>query len=860
LRKKSWYEDGDEREGTVALIATDREGGTLKAYAVSSDKPTDAQTGERWTELSIDELQRARETKKCHNERLYLRRREEGRSTPPRRRDYPVRPSPDVDDKISAIERGFAEAGYVMEKPTEDPNALLHCLADNMPNAHAAQLRTQYKTKRAEILAYAQQHEDTYKRRVRIDAGAETEAKRTEAWQAWTQNITKLSHPLDELEADILGAMGHCLAIGMWNSSQKQPMLVIYSRGGGEKLIQIDAKQRPAEIEHFPVRLGQNYYARVTRRRATLNSFPVTAPAPPTNEDPTVIEDAAAPTLREERPGGDEVQSAASRTPNTALRARLNPEEEAEVAAAYRILQTFRLPAPATGPKRRKRHGRPTVADYFGTLDGEHQQQTGTTHAEAESEAPSNGGTSVDGARPRRNRLNAGLLRPATEGVADPAAAADQDVGSDRVDDPGDGGMGHDWGTGREDSEGRSGDRGCGGSAKREDSSDGSDGGSSGSGNNGSSGGGDCRGCDSGSGDSGGNDGSSGSSGGGDCGGSDSGGGGSGGSYGSSTERGDGFGASSGGSGISGGGGSGGSFGSSTEHGDGFGANSGGSGSSGGGDCGGSDSGGETGAAPSAETATVTAAAAAAAAVEAATAEAATVAEETGAALSAETVTVTVAATAAAAAEAATAEAAIAAACRKSGSAGTHNRAGGDGSSDDGDARDSNGERRGSSERGDSNKGRVGAASGRRSSGNESADASGGHISKTSEDKGHGGEIRRCLKHQRGAATTEDQESPTRRGSASDIGMMGQPPENYATRCDEAPTLHTNPAAPRAGAERDGEVESGETAATAAAASAAATKSTSSAKEKVRGKKRGGQQIRLSRHARKRNKKNFDKT
>jgi len=54
------------------------------------------------------------------------------------------------------------------------------------------------------------------------------------------------------------------------------------------------------------------------------------------------------------------------------------------------------------------------------------------------------------------------------------------------------------------------------------------------------------------------------------------------------------------------------------------------------------------------------------------------------------------------------------------------------------------------------------------------------------------------------------------------IGMMGQPPENYATRCDEAPTLHTNPAAPRAGAERDGEVESGETAATAAAASAAA--------------------------------------
>jgi len=128
----TWYEDGDEREGTVALIATDREGGTLKAYVVSSDMPTHAQTGEPWTELSIDELQRARETKKCHNERLYLRRREEGWSTPPRRHDYPVRPSPDVEDKISAIKRAFAEAGYVMEEPTEGPNALLHCLADNI--------------------------------------------------------------------------------------------------------------------------------------------------------------------------------------------------------------------------------------------------------------------------------------------------------------------------------------------------------------------------------------------------------------------------------------------------------------------------------------------------------------------------------------------------------------------------------------------------------------------------------------------------------------------------------------------------------------------------------------------------------
>ena len=194
-----------------------------------------------------------------------------------------------------------------------------------------------------------------------------------------------------------------------------------------------------------------------------------------------MIEDAAAPTLREERPGGDEVQSAASRTPNhsagatqraaevgtehpdethTALRARLNPEEEAEVAAAFRIIQTFRLPAPATGPKRRKRHGQPTVLDYLGTLDGEHQQQTGTTHAEAQSGTPDNGGTSDQGAEPQRNRLNAGLLMPTAERAADPAAAADKDFGSDRVDDLGDDGMGCKWGTGREDSEGRSDDRG----------------------------------------------------------------------------------------------------------------------------------------------------------------------------------------------------------------------------------------------------------------------------------------------------------------------------------------------------------------------------------------------------------------
>jgi len=56
----TWYEDEDERDGTVALIATDREGETLKAYVVSRHMSTHAQTGEPWIKLSIDEFQRAR--------------------------------------------------------------------------------------------------------------------------------------------------------------------------------------------------------------------------------------------------------------------------------------------------------------------------------------------------------------------------------------------------------------------------------------------------------------------------------------------------------------------------------------------------------------------------------------------------------------------------------------------------------------------------------------------------------------------------------------------------------------------------------------------------------------------------------
>jgi len=86
------------------------------------------------------------------------------------------------------------------------------------------------------------------------------------------------------------------------------------------------------------------------------------------------------------------------------------------------------------------------------------------------------------------------------------------------------------------------------------------------------------------------------------------------------------------------------------------------------------------------------------------------------------------------------------------------------------------------------------------------------------------------------------------------MGTMGQPPENYATRCDEATTIHTKPAAPRAEAEVDEEVESGETAA------AADANGTSDTRRRARGKKRGGQQSRLPGHARERYRKSLDKT
>jgi hypothetical protein len=83
---------------------------------------------------------------------------------------------------------------------------------------------------------------------------------------------------------------------------------------------------------------------------------------------------------------------------------------------------------------------------------------------------------------------------------------------------------------------------------------------------------------------------------------------------------------------------------------------------------------------------------------------------------------------------------------------------------------------------------------------------------------------------------------------------MGHSPEDSATRFDEAATTHAGLATPGAGAEVTEEVASGE------AATAAATNDVSGTRRRARGKKRGGQQNRLSGYVRKRYRKSLDKT
>ena len=632
------------------------------------------------------------------------------------------------------------------------------------------------------------------------------------------------------------------------------------------------------------------------------------------------MEDATTPTLRERRPRGDELQSAALRTSNysvgatqraaeastrhpdeiyTAPRARLTPEEEREVAAAYRIIQTFRLPIHATGPKRRRRNGRPTAADYFGTRDEKPHQQTGTTHAETQPESPYNEESSDERTRSQRNWLNTGPLTPTTEGWS-VVLEQQNPVSEERL---GQGMMSHfpvDYATRRDEAAILHTDPAVPGARAEatveaefeEPMAAAATTSISMSGKKKK-----VRGKKKGGQQSrlsqnarkryrrnlaalaqqnptraireGGNAGVS--------------------------EEGPGAPSRN-------------SSRAQVETWEGAGRRH-------GTDTDGYDTPVATSVArlthnhepsdqhsPSQESivandrrrspieetpqchdpqSTSTGASRQGSAPCEGTMGQT---PEDYATRRDEAVTVNTYSAVPEARDEVTAEVEFEES-RDGGtgcdwgtehedgngdSSGSSGGSGGSGSggSDDcggscsrgGDA-DSGcgggGERGGSCSRGgDDDNGGVGVESGLRGSGSESADASGGHIVKISEDKGHGGDLFRCLEHQRVAAIAEEQEPPTRQRSAPGEGMMGQTPEDCATRRDEAVSVHTNPAAPGARDEATAEVEFEESVAAAATTSI----SMSGKKKKVRGKKKGGQQSRLTRHARKRYRKNLDKT
>jgi len=117
----------------------------------------------------------------------------------------------------------------------------------------------------------------------------------------------------------------------------------------------------------------------------------------------------------------------------------------------------------------------------------------------------------------------------------------------------------------------------------------------------------------------------------------------------------------------------------------------------------------------------------------------------------------------------------------------------------------------------------------------EGADASEDHISRASEGKDH-----------RAGASS--------RGSAPGTGTMDHSPNDCVTRRGEVTTAHEGLTTPGAGAEVTEEVSSGK------AAAAAATNGMSGTKRRARGKKRGGQQSRLTGYARERYRKSFDNT
>ena len=168
------------------------------------------------------------------------------------------------------------------------------------------------------------------------------------------------------------------------------------------------------------------------------------------------------------------------------------------------------------------------------------------------------------------------------------------------------------------------------------------------------------------------------------------------------------------------------------------------------------------------------------------------------------------------------------------GSTGTYyGRAAGDGSNKHGDANAGSEARDDSSGRAGNGDGVGGVESSHRGSDSEGADASGDHLARASEDKDHG-------------------EGASSRGSAPGTGTMGHSPEDSATRCDEAATTYAGLATPGAGAEVTEEVASGE------AAAEAATNGVSGTRRRARGKRKGGQQSRLTGYAQKRYRKRLD--
>jgi len=130
-RDAIWYDDaGHEHTGTIALIAKDTEEGDLEAFATTTEE--DQQTQEPWTKLTIEELQRAIDTKASRDERhytmLFERERAKRTSIPRERRigagevAAAAAAAADTTTEDATI-KAFADAGYTMQELGDDANA-----------------------------------------------------------------------------------------------------------------------------------------------------------------------------------------------------------------------------------------------------------------------------------------------------------------------------------------------------------------------------------------------------------------------------------------------------------------------------------------------------------------------------------------------------------------------------------------------------------------------------------------------------------------------------------------------------------------------------------------------------------------